>query len=130
MSGANAQSTRMEVRVPRPLAGLGSHGTEAEADEHRLVLQDHPETVGHAVSDSPLGPFVKDGDPVLATNELAAGPGHCQLFKEGDQWWMVYHAWVPGHVGDSASGRQMWLSKVSFDGETVEVQPPVEHPLG
>lgn len=86
--------------------------------------------VGHAVSDSPLGPFVKDGDPVLATNELAAGPGHCQLFKEGDQWWTVYHAWVPGHVGDSASGRQMWLSKVSFDGETVEVQPPVEHPLG
>ena len=51
LSVANAQSTRTEVRVPRPLAGLGSPAAEAEADEHRLVLQDHPEPVGHAVSD-------------------------------------------------------------------------------
>lgn len=86
--------------------------------------------VGHAVADSPLGPFVKDGEPVLVTNELAAGPGHCQLFKDGDQWWMVYHAWLPGQVGDSVSGRQMWLSKVRFDGKSVQVQPPTLHPMG
>lgn len=86
--------------------------------------------VGHAVADSPLGPFTKERDPVLVTNELAAGPGHCQLFQVAGQWWMVYHAWPPGQVGDSASGRQMWLSKVSFAGRSVEVQPPTLHPMG
>ncbi|MDF1487649.1 glycoside hydrolase family 43 protein [Tessaracoccus caeni] len=84
--------------------------------------------VGHAVSDNPLGPFTKDPDPVLSTNELAAGPGHCQLFQVGDQWWMVYHAWPPDSVGDPAAGRQMWLSKVSFEGESVTVRPPELNP--
>lgn len=80
--------------------------------------------VGHAVADSPLGPFLKDPKPVLATNEVAAGPGHCQLFRKDGQWRMVYHAWTPGHVGDSLEGRKMWLSRVSFRGATVQVDPP------
>lgn len=80
--------------------------------------------VGHAVADSPTGPFTKDPDPVLTTNEVAAGPGHNQMIKVGQQWWMVYHAWVPGEVGDAVTGRQMWLSKVTFKGRSVEVQPP------
>ncbi len=80
--------------------------------------------VGHAVSTSPTGPFTKDPDPVLATNEVAAGPGHCQLLKVRGQWWMVYHAWVPDSVGDEVTGRQMWLSKVTFDGRKANVEPP------
>ena len=68
--------------------------------------------VGHAVAESPLGPFTKHPEPVLSTNEVAAGPGHCQLFQKDGQWWMVYHAWKPGAVGDSVEGRKMWLSKV------------------
>lgn len=80
--------------------------------------------VGHAVADSALGPFVKDPEPVLSTNEVAAGPGHCQLFLKGGQWWMVYHAWKPGYVGDSLEGRKMWLSRVAFDGAAVTVDPP------
>lgn len=80
--------------------------------------------VGHAVADSPLGPFTKHPEPVLSTNEVAAGPGHCQLFEKDGQWWMVYHAWQPDAVGDSVEGRKMWLSKVSFDGKTVTVDPP------
>ncbi|MGA4506749.1 glycoside hydrolase family 43 protein [Propionibacteriaceae bacterium G1746] len=80
--------------------------------------------VGHAVADSPLGPFTKDPEPVLATNDVAAGPGHNQLIKVGDQWWMVYHAWKPGAVGDSLEGRKMWLSTVEFNGRAVTVQPP------
>ena len=85
--------------------------------------------VGHAVADSPTGPWKKDPDPVLATNDVAAGPGHCQLIKVGDQWWMVYHAWIPGEVGDSVSGRQMFLSRVWFDGRTVKVEEPLaQHP--
>ncbi|MGD8213991.1 glycoside hydrolase family 43 protein [Aestuariimicrobium sp. Y1814] len=80
--------------------------------------------VGHAVAESPTGPFTKHPDPVLVTNEVAAGPGHNQMIKVGEQWWMVYHAWLPGEVGNEAFGRQMWLSKVDFDGRTVTVQPP------
>ncbi|MGA4670092.1 glycoside hydrolase family 43 protein [Propionibacteriaceae bacterium Y1923] len=80
--------------------------------------------VGHAVADSPTGPFTKDPEPVLTTNDVAAGPGHNQMIKVGEQWWMVYHAWLPGEVGNQAHGRQMWLSKVDFDGRSVVVQPP------
>lgn len=80
--------------------------------------------VGHAVGESPTGPFVKDPDPVLTTNDVAAGPGHNQMIKVGEQWWMVYHAWVPGEVGNEVTGRQMWLSTVDFDGRSVTVQPP------
>jgi beta-xylosidase len=85
--------------------------------------------VGHAVGDSPTGPFTKTPDPVLTTNEVAAGPGHNSLIEVEGQVWMVYHAWVPGAVGDEVEGRQMWLSRVTFeeDGD-VEVEPPtVDH---
>jgi beta-xylosidase len=87
--------------------------------------------VGHAVGDSPTGPFIKDPEPVVVANEVAAGPGHNSLIQVGEQLWMVYHAWVPGAVGDEVTGRQMWLSRVTFgeDG-SVEVEPPtVDHPV-
>lgn len=79
--------------------------------------------VGHAVADSPLGPFRKSGDPIMVSNEVAAGPGHCALFSTEDAVWMVYHAWHPDRVG-SPPGRTMWLSEVTFDGDRVEVVPP------
>ena len=86
--------------------------------------------VGHAVADSPTGPFVKDAEPVLEGNDVAAGPGHNSLIKVGDQLWMVYHAWQPDAVGDEAVGRQMWLSRVWFtDDGGVDVEPPLaQHP--
>lgn len=84
--------------------------------------------VGHAVSTSPAGPFRKDPEPVLVSNEVAAGPGHCQLLEVDGKWWMVYHAWQPDAVGDEATGRQMWLSRVTFTGRKATVEPPtVEH---
>ena len=88
--------------------------------------------VGHATASSPTGPFTKSGDPVLVTNDVAAGPGHNHMIELDGRWWMVYHAWEPGFVGMDAIGRQMWLSTVDFDGATVTVQPPTvdnpEHP--
>ncbi|MEO7586994.1 MAG: glycoside hydrolase family 43 protein [Arachnia sp.] len=86
--------------------------------------------VGHAVADAPTGPFTKDPEPVLTTNDAAAGPGHNSLIEVGDQLWMVYHAWEPGAVGDDAVGRQMWLSRVWFTNDGgVRVEPPlVDHP--
>lgn len=85
--------------------------------------------VGHAVGSSPTGPFSKDPRPVLASNDVASGPGHCQLIKVGEQWWMVYHAWKPDAIGDESSGRRMWLSPVSFTAESVTVVPPTAHLL-
>lgn len=86
--------------------------------------------VGHAVADSPLGPFTKTADPVLSTNEVAAGPGHCSLFAANGRVWMVYHAWTPGEIGGDFPGRAMWLSEVTFaDDGTVSVVPPsVDYP--
>lgn len=86
--------------------------------------------VGHAVSDSPLGPFVKDSKPVLTSTAEAAGPGHASLIQVGPTVWMVYHAWVPDAIGDEVTGRQMWLSTVEFaKGGSVNVEPPtVNHP--
>lgn len=84
--------------------------------------------VGHATATSPTGPFVKDDQPVLVGNEVAAGPGHNSLIEVGGQLWMVYHAWEPGFVGDDSVGRQMWLSRVTFgQGTSVSVEPPMRH---
>ncbi len=85
--------------------------------------------VGHAVSDSPLGPFEKDQAPVLTSNDVAAGPGHNSIFARGDRVWMVYHAWSPDAIGADYPGRTMWLSEVTFDGRSVSVVPPtVDYP--
>ena len=50
-------------------------------------------------------PFTKDRDPILATNDVAAGPGHCSLFEKDGRVWMVYHAWTPGEIGADVPGR-------------------------
>ena len=60
--------------------------------------------VGVARAASPTGPFTKLPDPVLVSNEVAAGPGHCAIFAVGDQRWMVYHAWPPDAVGSVVPG--------------------------
>jgi beta-xylosidase len=86
--------------------------------------------VGHAVADDPLGPFTKTAEPVLATNEVAVGPGHCSLFAVNGRVWMAYHAWAPGEVGEDIPGRAMWLSEVTFaaDGTVRVVPPTVDYP--
>lgn len=86
--------------------------------------------VGHATSKSPLGPFKKSGDPILVTNDVAAGPGHCALFEKDGKVWMVYHAWAPDSIGPDFPGRTMWLSEVTFNPDgTVAVTPPtVDYP--
>ncbi len=86
--------------------------------------------VGHAVADDPLGPFTKTDDPVLVTNDVAVGPGHCALFAVNGRVWMAYHAWTPGEVGEDIPGRALWLSEVTFaaDGTPTVVPPTVDYP--
>jgi beta-xylosidase len=80
--------------------------------------------VGVAKATSPTGPFTKQADPVLVSNEVAAGPGHCAVFAVGDQRWMVYHAWPPDAVGSTITGRTMWLSTLQVSGDAVSVTAP------
>ena len=86
--------------------------------------------VGHAVADSPLGPFHKDDEPVLATDAVSAGPGHCAVFAVHGRTWMAYHAWSPGEIGGDVPGRSLWLSEVTFapDGGVTVVPPTVSYP--
>lgn len=86
--------------------------------------------VGHAVADDPLGPFTKDPEPVLASNDVASGPGHCSLVEVDGRVWMAYHAWTPGEIGGDLPGRAMWLSEVTFadDGGVAVVPPTTNYP--
>jgi beta-xylosidase len=86
--------------------------------------------VGHATGASPTGTFTKDPEPILVSNEIAAGPGHCALFEADGQVWMVYHAWAPDSIGDDDVGRSMWLSRTTIGpGKSVTVQPPAADPF-
>lgn len=80
--------------------------------------------VGHAIAEHPDGPYRKDGSPILVSNEVAAGPGHCTLFADGDRTVMAYHAWHPDAVG-KPPGRTLWTSEVHFAADgAVAVDPP------
>jgi beta-xylosidase len=86
--------------------------------------------VGQAIADDPLGPFTKSPEPVLTSNDVAAGPGHCALIEKDDKVWMVYHAWSPDAIGAEVPGRTLWLSEVTFaaDGTATVVPPTVDYP--
>lgn len=90
--------------------------------------------VGVAKASGPTGPFVKLPDPVLTSNEVASGPGHCSVFSVGDRRWMAYHAWPPDAVGSTIPGRTLWLSEVRISADAVSVIPPTTtypgRPLG
>jgi beta-xylosidase len=86
--------------------------------------------VGIATAESPMGPFTKKPDPILASNDVAAGPGHCALFTDDGKVWMVYHAWPPDAIDSVIPGRTMWLSEVAFgaDGSVSVTPPTVQYP--
>jgi beta-xylosidase len=86
--------------------------------------------VGIATASSPTGPFTKQTEPILVSNDVAAGPGHCSLFEHDGRIWMAYHAWAPDAIGSEIPGRTLWLSEVTFgsDGSVSVVPPTVQYP--
>jgi beta-xylosidase len=82
--------------------------------------------VGHAACDSAIGPCRKSGDPILSTTDDAAGPGHNMVLQKDGRYWFVYHAWDPAAVGADPPGRTMWISELSWDGDTPVVRPPAK----
>jgi beta-xylosidase len=71
--------------------------------------------VGVARASSPLGPYQKAGNPILASNGAWVGPGHCSVVDTpaGDSV-MVYHAWQAGHVNGPGDGRMVLIDGVSW----------------
>lgn len=90
--------------------------------------------VGAARSDSPTGPFTKLDDPILVSNDVAAGPGHCAVITVHEQPWLVHHAWAPDAIGSDYPGRTMWLSELTISADEISVVPPTidypNRPLG
>lgn len=69
--------------------------------------------VGVAHAASPLGPYTKLAAPIVTSNGDWIGPGHCSVVdgpSGGD--YMVYHAWLPGHVNGPGDGRQTLVDRI------------------
>jgi len=71
-------------------------------------------SVGVSQSKGPFGPFQKFPQPILTTSSNPdpktglTGPGHCSViqFIESSlppNYYMVYHAWTPSHIGGDFS---------------------------
>jgi beta-xylosidase len=81
--------------------------------------------IGYASCRGPLGPCTDASNAsLIASNNFAAGPGHCFVLQSpsGD-WWMLYHAWPPSAIGAQDPGRLLWLEPISWQGDTPAVHP-------
>lgn len=70
--------------------------------------------IGCAVSDSPLGPFVKyENNPILASSGTLSGPGHNSVVKGKDgTLYCVYHAHTD--FKNPSGDRQVYLRPMEF----------------
>ena len=79
-------------------------------------------SVMQAVSDDPLGPFVKLGEysPVIGaslTNDYMSGTGHPSIVKAGNEIFCVYHAFhnpIEPFPGGSFLGRSISVDRLQF----------------
>ena len=78
--------------------------------------------VGVASCTGPLGPCTDSSpNPILASSPGLAGPGGESVFADtSGNYWMAFHAWVPGAVGFPNS-RDLSLRRLSFAGPTPAV---------
>ena len=82
--------------------------------------------VGYAVAEDVLGPYTKPTDePLLASNDVAAGPGHGMVVETDTGTWYVHHAWPPDAIGDPVPGRQLWLTPLTW---TDDAEPELAEP--
>ena len=84
--------------------------------------------VGYALSDKPLGKFVKyEHNPVLSSSDSVSGPGHHSVVSVGDEMFMVYHT----HTDPAAGGgdRQVCIDRMGFDADgNIWVKGPTDTP--
>jgi hypothetical protein len=78
--------------------------------------------IGYATCQGPSGPCTKPLDrPWLGSSSDAAGPGGAEVFSDGDQVRMVFHAWIDGKVGYEQGGhRSLFTTAITIrDGAPV-----------
>lgn len=80
--------------------------------------------IGAAVSDHPMGPFVKyENNPVLCTDERISGPGHNSVVQAEDgRYYCIYHAHT--HYDDPSGDRQVYITELSFENGQIVVKHP------
>lgn len=81
--------------------------------------------IGGAVSDSPMGPFIKYPDnPILCTNKDISGPGHNSVVGAMDgTLYCIYHAHTD--YSNPSGDRQVYIGQMWFeDGEVRVLHPP------
>ena len=75
--------------------------------------------VRYAISDSPMGPFTEGkNSPILKSTPdgKVTGPGHHYTLKQGDQYYIVYHAHArPEAKPEGALVRQVFIDKLEFE---------------
>jgi Glycosyl hydrolases family 43 len=73
--------------------------------------------VGVATCSGPLGPCIDaTSSPILSNGRGVAGPGGEWVFADTrGNFWMAFHAWVPGVVGFPNS-RDLYLRRLTFTG--------------
>ncbi|HEX4434168.1 MAG TPA: glycoside hydrolase family 43 protein [Acidimicrobiales bacterium] len=78
--------------------------------------------VGVATCTGPLGPCTAaPANPILSSGPGVAGPGGESVFADtAGNFWIAFHAWVPGSVGFPNS-RGLYLRRLSFSGPTPTV---------
>ncbi len=82
--------------------------------------------VGVATCAGPVGPCTDSStSPLLASGDGVAGPGGESIFTDatGD-YFMAFHAWVPGSVGFPNS-RELYIRSLSLSGPTPSIGGPV-----
>lgn len=82
--------------------------------------------VGYAISDAPLGDFVKPSDNRIlgidANWDHMSGSGHHVFFEAGDELFVAYHAHQDRIFGNSS--RAVAIDRVVIDGEKLHINGP------
>jgi len=83
--------------------------------------------IGYATCQTATGPCTQaSNNPFLASQPNApqplVGPGGETVFQVGTQTWMIYHAWHINAAGLQGNSRYMWLSHITWQGNTPKVQ--------
>lgn len=77
--------------------------------------------IGVAVADHPLGPYIKQGEPLLRSTKSWWAPGHASVAPGLDgEPQLFFHAFFPGTGGYNAF-RALLTARLRFSGDRVEV---------
>jgi beta-xylosidase len=105
------------------------HGTDHVLLYSANAFDSDRYAVGYARCATAAGPCTDAAEPIMRSNEAAAGPGHCFVVTDAaGRTWLLYHAWKPDAVGSTEPGRQLWLDRLDWVGGLPVVRGPTGGP--